>query len=530
MMKALLKVRFRALIAGMTAQGRQKKKRNTGFMILLAFAYVYIAVVMLGMMGFLFHTLAQPYHAAGLDWLYFAMAGLMALGFAVIGSVFTTQSQLYDAKDNPLLLSMPVKPGQILMSRMIPLLALNLLFGGLVFLPAIVIYAVEVRFALWMIPAQILALLGVCLLAQAMACVLGWGLHLLLSKMNKSFASVLYVVVFLSAYFYIYSKAGRMLNSLASAGAEIAGKVRSFIWPLYAMGVGCADNFFLLLPFAAICIAVFALAYWMLAKTFLRSALMQHSRKRKKLDLHEGKQSTPVHAIIYKEWHKFVGCPVYLTNMGMGVLMTAALPVVGLLFRGKILEMLAQIPFMQPYVGLMICAMLAFTVSTICISTPSVSLEGKSIWIMKSMPLTGWEILGAKLRHHMLLAVPVSAVSGWILAAAFGCGVWETLLIGIVPGLLAILNGYTGMAAGLKWARLDFISEAYPCKQSVAILVNMLGVMCMPYALGALYLIVLQSFMSPILFMAVCAVLLAALCVAFRSLVMTWGVRKWEAL
>ena len=46
----------------------------------------------------------------------FATAGLMALGLSVFGSVFATQSQIYDAKDNGLLLSMPIPPRTILLS------------------------------------------------------------------------------------------------------------------------------------------------------------------------------------------------------------------------------------------------------------------------------------------------------------------------------------------------------------------------------------------------------------------------------
>ena len=93
MMKALLAVRLRAMLAGFTAQSRQKKKKSRGMMLLFAFLYVYVAVVIAGMMCMMFGQLAPVYHAAGLDWLYFSMAGLMALMFAVFGSVFSTQSQ-----------------------------------------------------------------------------------------------------------------------------------------------------------------------------------------------------------------------------------------------------------------------------------------------------------------------------------------------------------------------------------------------------------------------------------------------------
>ena len=86
MIKSLLSVRFRALFAGMTAQGRKKKKRNTGMVILFAILYLYLIAAVGGVMCLTFYSLAEPYHTMGLDWLYFAIAGLMGLGLAVFGS------------------------------------------------------------------------------------------------------------------------------------------------------------------------------------------------------------------------------------------------------------------------------------------------------------------------------------------------------------------------------------------------------------------------------------------------------------
>lgn len=530
MMKALLSVRFRALFAGMTAQMRRKKKPSVGMLVLFAFLYLYVAVVICGMMGFLFYSLAEPYHAAGLDWLYFALSGLMGLGFAVFGSVFATQNQLYDAKDNDLLLSMPIKPSRILISRILPLLALNLLFAGIVMLPAFVVYAVVVSFSpLWLL-AQLLALLAVCVLAQAIACLLGWLLHLLLSKMNKSFASMLYMVVFLGLYFYIYSQAGQILSAMAQNGQALASTLQAWVWPLYAMGLGCLGGWLHLLSFLVTALGVFAAVYMVLSYTFLHTATMQRSLKKRKLDLGSGKAASPAGAVMHKEFRKFLGCPVYLTNMGLGIIMTAAVPVAGLIFRGKVLELLELVPFAVPFVPLFISAILAFTVSTICISTPSVSLEGKNIWILKSMPLTGRQILNAKLSLHLALSVPVTAISGLILGVTFGCGIWDTLLAALVPALLAVLCGVVGLAAGLQWARLDYISEVYPCKQSVSVLVTLFAMMGVPFVLGLLYAFALFPWMSPTAFLAASAALLLALCLLFYRLVVTWGVKKWNAL
>lgn len=529
MIKALIGIRFRALLAGLTAQSRKKNKNSTGTVILFVILYLYLIAVIGGVMCLTFYTLAEAYHAMGLDWLYFSMAGLMGLSMAVIGSVFTTQSQLYDAKDNHMLLSMPIPPRLILFSRILPLLALNLLFAGIVMIPAIVMYAVFVKFSLLGIVLQILALLAVCILAQAIACLFGWFLHLLLSRMNKSLVSVLYLIVFLGLYFAIYSRAGNILQALALNGEALAGTIKSWVWPLYAMGHGCLGSAVYLIGFVLICAAAFGLVYWILSATFLRTATASRSRKRRKLDMDTARVSSPIRAIVIKEWRKFLGCPVYLTNMGMGVFLTAALPVAGLIFRDTILQVLTEMVFLSPAIPLIICAMLAFTVSTACVSTPSVSLEGKNLWILKSLPVLPGDILKGKLYFHCLMTVPVSALAGLILAITFGCSLPDVLLSALIPGLLSLFSGLWGLWAGLQWAKLDYISEAYPCKQSVSVVVSMFGMMGFVLILGFSYL-PLSAFMNPTIFLCLCAVVLAAACWGLYRIIAGWGVKKWNTL
>ena len=43
-----------------------------------------------------------------MDWLYFTLMGLVAIFLGAFGSVFNTYSSLYLAKDNDLLLSLPI--------------------------------------------------------------------------------------------------------------------------------------------------------------------------------------------------------------------------------------------------------------------------------------------------------------------------------------------------------------------------------------------------------------------------------------
>ena len=71
------------------------------------------------MFAFCAYQLANPLRAAGFDWLYFALFGIIGLMFGVFGSVFNTYAALYKANDNDLLLSLPVPVGSILLSRLL---------------------------------------------------------------------------------------------------------------------------------------------------------------------------------------------------------------------------------------------------------------------------------------------------------------------------------------------------------------------------------------------------------------------------
>lgn len=533
MMRALLALRLRAMLAGMTAQARQKKKGGKGMTVLFAVLYLYLAVVVCFIMVMLFGQLAPVYHAQGLDWLYFDMAGLMALGLSIFGSVFTTQSQLYDAKDNDLLLSMPIRPGLILLSRMVPLILINLVFCGLVILPAAGVYAAAVKFSAVQLLAQVLGLIGTALLAQGIACLLGWGMHLLLQKMNKSLASLLFMVIFLGIYFSVYSQTGNLLSALATSGGQIGSALKSWVWPIYALGVGCEGSVWHLLAFLLICGAVFGAVYFVLAKTFLLSATARSGGKRRKLDLTAGKVGSPTGAMIYKEWKHFLASPVYLTNLGLGILMTAALAVAGILFREKLLALLGEFAAMgldlTGYLPLIICALLGVMNAMMFLSAPSVSLEGQNLWILKSMPLGGGEILRAKMGFHFVMTTPVTVAAGIILAICYGCNWVEILLCGLVPGGLTVLGNLVGMIFGLQWARLDWLSEAYPCKQGAAVGITMLVMMVVPILLAALYW-GLRTAVSPVGFLLICTALLSVICLGLYRVVMTWGVKKWNRL
>jgi ABC-2 type transport system permease protein len=76
---------------------------------------------MVGLLGGMFSYLAwtlRPVIRIGLGWFYFSLLSGLAAFLGIFGSVFNTNAGLYLAKDNDLLLSMPIPVNDIIIARL----------------------------------------------------------------------------------------------------------------------------------------------------------------------------------------------------------------------------------------------------------------------------------------------------------------------------------------------------------------------------------------------------------------------------
>lgn len=120
MLKLLLKKQLLEIFRSYYYDAKKNKARSKAATI----AYIAMfAVLMVVVLGGIFTLLSvkrcAPMAQAGMGWLYFALMGLLAVFLGVFGSVFNTYASLYLAKDNDLLLSMPIPVCVLLASRLL---------------------------------------------------------------------------------------------------------------------------------------------------------------------------------------------------------------------------------------------------------------------------------------------------------------------------------------------------------------------------------------------------------------------------
>ena len=488
MFKALLRTRFQSYLNYMSGGKRNKKgAKKRGILYIVLYAYLVICFAVL--IGAFFNAVAEPFHKAGLDWLYFAFYGMMSFAIMFILSIFMTQAQMYDAKDNELLLSMPVPSSYILGSRIVALVLENLAYSLVVAVPALYVWLRTVSMDVGSIAAFVVISLLMPFFVFAITGVFSYLLHLVLSRFrNKTIFGVLFAVAFLGLYFYFYTRINTYVQMLAASGQAVADSIAYYARPVYWMGEAMASGnikymIFVLLIF----VGVFALVYAFLSATFIRSATTKRGAAKVKYKRREMRVSSAKAALMGKEMRKLLSSTTYLLNAGMGLLLLVIGSVYLLIKRSDVKIMLEQLPGIEDLVFPIGALLIAFMISLSLIAPPSISLEGRSIWIPKSMPVKASTVLMAKADIQILLTLPVGLLAWCALVYVVESTPLMMAISAAFIVVFSVFEAVMGVAVNLRFPKLDWINEAQVVKQGASVTICMFGSMLLIIIPAVLY-------------------------------------------
>ncbi len=552
----LLRVQMTALGMRMTRQTSTAKKKKRGLGSAgMAILWGFVGLSFMVMFGSVFGMLAEPFHAMGFDWLYMTLAFLMCSMFMLLGTVFLAKSMLFEAKDNALLLAMPIPPTIVLCARMISLYFMNLLWGSFVLVPALVCRFWTVGFSLGLLLRSLLLFLLLALFVLALSCLLGWGLSLISARIrNKTFVTVFLSLAFIAVYYYVVGTGSTRMMELLSNG-ELLADTLGAIAPLYWLGDAAANGSIGAFLFtAAMFVVPFLAVYLLLSSTFIKTVTASHgiSRIRYNAQKHRGGVRSPSAALLAQENKRLLSSAIYLLNAGIGLVFLAAGAVVVLFQQETLMPTLAMLGI--DLIPAIFCGMAAMMLSTVLITPPSVSLDAKTLWLVRSMPVSSAQILLAKWKLHLIwCAIPTVMLSvvGAVFFVTFDLSAWMNdplfgdllpqvtlsaidYLAGIaamfvLPQLFSAVSGGLGLLWGLRFPNLHWTNEAQVVKQGTAVLASMFGSMAL-FGIPALTIYILREWISVSVLLLFWTVVFAiGLYVVYR-LIIGWGTKAFETL
>ncbi len=457
------------------------KKNKARSKVSTAMYFALYALLIVGLLGgmftFLSVKLCQPLESAGLGWLYFALMGLIAVLLGAFGSVFNTYASLYLPKDNDLLLSMPIPVSSLVAARLFSVYLMGLMYSAVVILPAVIVYWVIASITPFLFLGGLVLTFLISVFVLTLSCVLGWVVAKISQKLkHKSVIAVLASLTFIALYYFVYFKAQSILQELLANAAVYGAQIKSSAYPLYLFGSAGVGDQKAMLSVVAVMAVLFGLTWMLLSRSFLNITTSTVKTKRRKYRETASRQRSIDAALLGRELAHFTASPSYMLNCGLG---TFLMPVcaVAVLWKGRSLLAMLDAMFVDTpgSVPVLLCVILSGLVSMNFMAAPSISLEGKSLWLMQSLPVDTWKILRAKIRMQMLLtALPLLLC---IVCAALIYPlppIW-LLVIALFAVSYTLLTALSGLMFGVKMPTLTWTNELMPIKQSAPVMLILFG-------------------------------------------------------
>ena len=478
MLKLLLKKQLFEIFSPYFYDAKKNKARSKAS---TAMYFALFALLIVGLLGGIFTFLAiglcRPLASVNLSWLYFALMGGIAILLGAFGSVFNTYAGLYLPKDNDLLLSMPIPVSTLVAARLFSVYLMGLMYSAVVILPAVIVYWVTTGVTLSAVLGGLMLTLLISVFVLTLSCALGWVVAKISQKLkHKSVIVVLATLAFIAIYYFVYFKAQSLIQDLLANATEYGAQIKSNAYPLYLFGsVGVGDLKAILIV-ATVVVALFGLTWVVLSRSFLHIATSTGKTTRVAYKETTIRQQSVDTALLSRELKRFTASPSYMLNCGLG---TFLMPVcaIAVLWKGKNLFAMLDAMFAETAGGVpvLLCVILCGLASMNFMTAPSVSLEGKSLWLMQSLPVNPQKVFRAKIRMQLLLtALPLLLC---IVCAAIVCPLpplW-LLLIVLFAASYTLLSALSGLVLGVKMPTLTWTNELMPIKQSAPVMITMFG-------------------------------------------------------
>ena len=451
------------------AKKRARRRLTSTFVTFLACVYM-SAVYSMGMLE------------GGLDAATYTLApALMLVAGSVLGAITTLTKAgtvLFSAASLDPLLSLPLSRRTVVLSRLFSLYFEELLIQAGMLLTSGVCCQIVVRDlpgAFW--PVLVLIVFLSPLIPLGVGGLIGLFVAMLTARMkSKSLFTTVFSMAFMALIMFLSFNAGTMFNDMANIAASLQTRLFSLYPPARLFVSGLSGDGGALLLFAGISLLALGLLCLAAVKGFaFFYGAINATASSGSFRLGRQKSTGALMTLCKKELRQKYNTPIWIMNTDMGTLM-AILMTVALVVAGKapVLEVLEEVFGRGNEAGLLFGLIIAAVQCVNLTATSSVSMEGKGLWLIKSLPVKADAWLRSKLLVSMLPPAVGGLVCGLLLTVAWRLPVWNFPLILGLCLLIAWAFSVVELALGLRFARFDWENPAEVVKQGGGVLLSML--------------------------------------------------------
>lgn len=455
-----------------------KKKKGvrggvTG-MIVAAAAILYVDAVY----NWMLYSSVDPAH-------YYAvplLLGTVGIICVFMFGVSSAQGELFGFKDFDMLMALPVSAESIFISKISTFMILEYIYSVLFIIPTMVIYGVMAGASFAFYLFALIGFIFLPMLPAVLASLLALGIRKLTSKMkNKNFFNNLFQIILIGAIFaFSFSMNGMDDASAANMFIGAAESVSRYFPPAawYVMG-SINGNIISLLLFCILNAAAFAALIVLFSKSFLKINLAgKQGYHVRNFRLHRKNADSPFMALFKKELKKYFGNFMYVMNMSIGQVMLLIGAVYLLLNQNAVKEILPigiEDSGIITYGALLLALLCGLMAHLSCTTACSISLEGKNLWITKTLPVSTMNIFMSKILVNLCVILVPTLTAYGIIAAVFNVPFMITSLVFAYIISAALFVSMCGLTINLLFPKLEFDREIIVIKQSASTFISIIG-------------------------------------------------------
>jgi len=399
-------------------------------------------------------------------------------------TVFKSNGILFGFKDYEIQTSLPIKTSAIISSRFIYMYLMNTLFAAIVMIPlGIAFYQYEhpsiLFFLEWVCGIFLSTLIPTTIAAVIGAIIVYIASHFKYTNAFTTVISLSFVVALLVLPIFFGSTGQQTLDvKQISQMGEVISKQNKAIYPISSLFEKAVlkNDIGALVLFAALSIGWYLLFLFLLATKYkmINTAILTHSA-RSNYKMQELTTSGVLVALYKKELKRFFSSNVYVLNVGMGAIMALLMAIAVFVLKPSKLNEIMEISNLDEILIKIIAFAFSAVLAMSCTTAVSLSLEGKNLWILKSLPVKTRTIMNSKILVNLTITLPVAIVFGILMNIKFHTDFITRIMFFITPIVYSFFVALWGMFINIKLPNFEWESETALIKQGMASMIGMLG-------------------------------------------------------
>lgn len=508
-------------------------KRNSSKLKKILFP-MFLFIVVGVSIGTYAYMIAEQLAPFKLTYIMLSMFIMLVTIMTFMEGIYKSQGILFEAKDNDLLFSLPIKKSQILFVRIFKLLLFQYIYNLMFLLPAFIIFIYFERPGINFYFISLLMTLLIPIIPTVISSVLGYIIKSSSTKFKskKIIQTLLSTIVFLGI-FYFSINLENFIQDIASKATSINDILTSIYYPL-GLYISLITKFKLLELIKLLLVNIVPFILFILIGSKFYFSIISSSKETSISKKIKNKNKTiikrkPVVSLVRKELKRYFYSPVYMFNTSFGLLLSVIVSLY-LCFKGRdIFDMVLANYGVSSDLSLPVLFyfFILFVGSMTSISSSSISLEGKTMNITKSLPIKEKTILNSKIITCFIIELPFLLFSSILFFIKFRPSLFYIILILLIDLLTIFISANIGLIVNLKYPKMNFTNDTEVVKQSMSSMISVF--VGMGIFIGSILLIVfLSDYIKLDLLLVLHVIFITIVSIILYLILMKFGIKEYK--